>query len=369
MKLSLNEIKTIASQMATIEKLSSGDYEITRNNVLGMVDKIGKQIYNDSIYTSKLAFMDGEGLPYGKDIEEWSTDLILPQDFDENGDDALALHKITTRPPFYSKSLGRKKIPVSIQNNNFNRACLGASEFAEVTTSIVKKLNDSRETMKYALKRQILGSLIGNVKGEAYSGATYTQNNKYDVGTYLKDSSGNAYVVVKALKVGDNKILQTAVDEGYLIKLEILTTIAKPVDTPTGEEFIKQVKKDVEVGQDVSEGYSLNGNTLGVSPVGYKLLIKQGILPSLEVDTLAGAFNLDKLALPVEIEVVKDFGDHDTLPNAYAMLIDKRGARLHPTYMATRSQENASGDFTNIFDHSEWTGYVSRNTFLKIYTE
>ena len=127
---------------------------------------------------------------------------------------------------------------------------------------------------------------------------------------------------------------------------------------------IKQVKEDIEVASDVSEGHSLNGNTLGATQ-GLVLIVKQGVIPSLEVDTYAGAFNQNQLAVPAEIVVVKDFGSADA--DYFAVLMDRRAMRLHNTYNATRDNANGDGDFLNIFRHTEDTAYLSRNAFFKAY--
>ena len=127
-----------------------------------------------------------------------------------------------------------------------------------------------------------------------------------------------------------------------------------------------QLKEDVEKASDVSEGHSLNGNSLGATE-GLRLIIKQGVMPSLEVDTMAGAFQLDKLALPVQVIVVKDFGSCSD--NVYGMLVDVRGMRLHNTFNATYENLNGDGAFLNIFRHTEDTAYISRNCFVKFYKE
>lgn len=138
------------------------------------------------------------------------------------------------------------------------------------------------------------------------------------------------------------------------------------LDDTTGEAFIKQLKSDVEVASDSSEGHSLNGNSLGATE-GLRLILKQGIMPSVEVDTLAGAFQLEKLALPVKVIVVKDFGSCDS--DVYGMLVDVRGMRLHNTFNGTYENLNGDGAFLNIFRHTEDTAYISRNCFVKFYKE
>jgi hypothetical protein len=88
-------------------------------------------------------------------------------------------------------------------------------------------------------------------------------------------------------------------------------------------------------------------------------------MPVVEVEALAGAFHAENLAIPATIKVVDDFGDDAS--GAWAMLIDPRGVKLHRGYHAIRENVNGQGDFMNYFDHSENTGFISKNTFIKVY--
>ena len=110
----------------------------------------------------------------------------------------------------------------------------------------------------------------------------------------------------------------------------------------------------------------MNGNTLGGNPeAGLVLVMRQGIMPKLKVQTLAGAFNKEELAMPAEIIVIPDFGDADA--DFYAVLVDRRIMRLHNTYRAVRENLNGQGDFLNMFYHTENTVHVSRNCFVRVY--
>lgn len=91
-------------------------------------------------------------------------------------------------------------------------------------------------------------------------------------------------------------------------------------------------------------------------------------MSSLEVDTMAGAFNAEKLALPCEIKVVEDFGN-GVDANAYAVLVDPRGIKLHRNYEAVRDNPVAAGDYRNFFLHTEHTGFISPYTFVKVFVE
>ena len=368
-KLSLPELKSYVSSVVTAAKLSNGSFSETRDNVVGLLDKIGKIVTIDTVFAiDKLAEFDGEYLSYGKTIEEWQQDLIMPVAYDSDGSGALAPHDPTYRPVFYSYTNGKKVIATTIRYNNIERAVHFESQFIEIVAMNTKRLDDSMAVYRYGLKRQILGTLMTMCATAMGTTTTFTTGTKYEVGTYVRSASSGQNikkaVVVKEVPATNSDNFATNVANGYLIVLDLVTEIAAPTDTSSGEAFIKQVKKDVEIARDLSEGYSLNGNSLGATE-GLVLIVKQGIIPELEVDTYAGAFNRGDLDTDVEQIIVKDFGNADDA--YYAILMDRRGARLHDTNNATYENLNGEGAFLNIFRHVETTSYISRNTFVKVY--
>ena len=368
--LSLAELKTAVASYVSGSKIANPSFTETRNNIVGLLDKIGKIVQLDTSFFDKLPELDGEELSYGKTVEEYYQDLILAVDYnqDVDGSRALKFYSPTYRPVAYSYSLGKKVIPTSIPNNNIERAVHNEGQFIDIVATQEKRLSDSKAMWKYQVKREMLGKLCDMVE-TAYSGATAYVNATTDVveGTFYKQ--GSPAVVCVCVKshthaVGDT--FATLQADGTLIALNIIEEVAVPEDSTTGEAFIKALKNAVEKAQDVSEGYSLNGNTIGAE-LGLALYVKQGIMPSLEVDTMAGAFHLEKLNAGVEAKVIKDFGA--TSSKAYAILMDRRGARLHIDYEAVRENFNGFGDFLNLFSHIESTAFISRNCFVKIFVD
>ena len=367
-KLSLTELKSVVASYVDANKVSVDTYTITRDNIVGLVDKIAKIFTLDTSYADKLAIFDGEQFSMAKDIEEWQQDLIMVSDYSASGDDALSPSYPTYRPPFYSKSLGKKVFKTTIPNNNVERAVHFVEQFESIVAMQSKRLFDSEAIWRYEQKREILAKMIAEIDLVYATTKTFTANTKYDVGEYLRSASTGtiAYgVVVKPIAVATAlSSWANAVAGGYIIVADLKSEVAVPTDTSSAEAFIKQLKKDVEVAEDISEGHSLSGNTLGASG-SLVLLVKQGVMPELDVDAMAGAFHLDKISLPAETIVIKDFGSDNT--NVFAMLIDSRSVRLHNSYRAVRENMNGSGDFLNLFLHTENTAHYSRNTFVKIY--
>lgn len=385
-KLSYEELKTYVNGVVTEANLSNASFVETRNNVVGLLDKVGKIVTLDTDYRNdKLNMFDGQYLSYGKIIEEWAQDLIMPTPHDPSGSGALSPSNPTYRPPYYSYSVGKNKVKTTIRNNDLERAVHFNEQLAEIVSMQYKKLEDSMAVFRYQLKREMLGkycslcikeSIYDDIGGSSDI-TEYATSTAYSVNDVVCDDDGTptkVAIFVKAVANTNTKTWAQLVAEGTLIELDLITDIAKPVDTTTGEAFLEQVKGDVEVFSDLNEGHSLNGNSLGATS-GLVLILKQGIQNVLDVQTLAGAFNEGRLSTGVETIIVKDFGviedadGNDFSNKVYAVLMDRRGMRLHNTYNATRENLNGDGDFLNIFRHTEDTAYISRNTAIKVYAE
>lgn len=373
MKLSLEELKTILASVVTASKVSLDSFNVTRDNVVGLLDKIGKIYTLDTVFSiDKLARFDGEYLSFGKTIEEWYQDLILPVDYDSTGANNMAPNDPTYRPVFYSYTLGRKYIPTTIRNDNIERAVHNESEFNSIIATNAKRLDDSMAQYRYGLKREMIANYIALCKEEMGQGtatpATFAQGTTYNtINTILKSSNTAPIqygILVKKYTANNATNWADAVKKGFIIVLDLIGEVTMPTDTPTANAFIKQIKKDVEKANDISEGHSLNGNTIGAVE-GLTLIVKQGVIPELEVESFAGAFNRADLAVPADVVVVRDFGSADE--DFFAILLDNRGMRLHNTYMATREDFNGKGDFVNLYRHTEDTAALSRNTFVKVY--
>lgn len=370
-KLSLAELKSAVASYIGSNKVAYQSFTETRNNIVGLIDKIGKIVQLDTSFFDKLEELNGQSLSFGRSIEEWYQDLVMAVDYnqDVDGSRALKFYSPTYRPVCYNFSLGKKVIATSIPNNNIERAVHNEGQFVDIISTMTKRLEDSKALWKYQTKRELIGRLC-DLAEDAYSNATAYANyadtpTNVTEGTFYKQSTNYA-VCVKSKTAASGDTWASLVAAGYLIPINFVKVVPVPEDSTTGENFIKAMKEAVEVAQDVSEGYSLNGNTIGAEE-GLALYVKQGVMPSLEVDTMAGAFHLEKLATGVEAKIIKDFGA--TTSKAYAVLIDSRMIRLHIDYEAVRENFNGAGDFLNLFAHLEATGFISRNCFFTIFVD
>ena len=110
-KFSIPELKTLVASLVTASKASSGTFTATRDNVVGLLDKIGKIITLDTEFQiDKLNRFDGEFLSFGKNVEDWEQDLILPGSYDSTGAGALSPADPTYRPTHYSSNTPSQEV-------------------------------------------------------------------------------------------------------------------------------------------------------------------------------------------------------------------------------------------------------------------
>lgn len=376
MRVTLKEMEAIVAEYVKAE-LQAGTFTASKDNLAGLTDKIAKTLTIDGIYTDKLPELDGEELPYGKTIEEWFQDLVAVEVYNDyktddvnSAYDALKPYYPSYEDCAYSYTLGRKVIPTTIKYDEYERAVTNGEDLARITNMILKRLYDTYGLFKYDCKKQILANAVKKCdEVMSTTGATEVANATATFavtkGTrYSLTATGEVAIGVKADAVA--KTWAANVAAGNIIVYNLVETLAKPIDTQTGEAFVESVKKKVEDGEFISEGNALNGATIGAAE-GLYLFIKKGLRPILDVQVEAGAFNPEKLAIPAKIVVVDDIPTEDG--KTYAILADTRAMRLHPTYMAIREQLNGRGDYMNYFLHTENTAFISKNCFLHVWKD
>ena len=318
-------IAALQSAMATYVAAAkqAGAWNKSNDNLIKAIDKIGKTVQINGIYADKLPELEGDNLPLGKTIEEYFIDLTMPETYSDittegAKDDQPALPAV--EDVCYNYTLGRQKVKTTVPFDNLERAFNTSEGAAAAITDISAKLQNSVDMTKYQMKKQ----LLGNVASKALA---------------VKASVPDVY---KAMPV--------------------------PVDTETSEAFITAIKQAAEDASFAHQG-GLGNRLIGAAPE-LKLYVKKGVMPIVEVEALAGAFNSDKLALPASVTVVDDFGTitgGTSGKQVYAILIDPRGVKLHEGYNASRYKENADGDFVNYVRHFEETGFISKSTFVRVF--
>lgn len=308
-KMTIEGLETFVKTYVDKSK-QAGTWVSTTDNLLKLQDKVGKQITLDGTFQDKLPELSGDELPLGKTIEEWFIDLTLPSAFDATGADNDKPAYPSVEDVAYCYTLGRKKIKTTVPYDNVERAALSADDAASMTGKIMERLQNSESLYEYNLKKQLLANMVDKAAANA-------------------------------------------------------TVVALPNTTENAEKAIIAIKSAVEDASFAHEGDSLTaGALIGASPE-LVLYVKKGFMPQVEVNAFAGAFNKADLAIPASIKVVDDIPSTDT--KVWGVLVDPRGIKLHPGYKAMRSHENADGDFINYVLHTEFTGFISKYTFVRVF--
>ena len=308
-KMTIEGLETFVKTYVDQTK-QAGAWVSSTDNLLKLQDKIGKQITLDGSFQDKLPELSGDDLPLGKTTEEFLIDLTLPSEFDATGKDNDKPAYPTVEDVAYCYTLGRKKIKTSVPYDNVERAALTAEGAADMIGKIMERLQNSESLYEYNRKKQLLANMVDKAAGNA-------------------------------------------------------TVVALPNTTENAEKAIIAIKSAVEDASFAHEGDSLTaGALIGASPE-LVLYVKKGFMPQVEVNAFAGAFNKADLAIPATIKVVDDIPCTDT--KVWGVLIDPRGVKLHTGYKAMRSHENADGDFVNYTLHSEFTGFISKYTFVRVF--
>ncbi len=317
-KMTKDNLVTFVKGYVNSEK-SAGTWTGSVDDFTKMAEKIGSQVTLDGNWNDKLAgLFEGETLPYGKTVEEYFVDLILPVDYKDGVtyEDSFETYMPTFEQAAYSYTLGRKKLPLVQSYDSIEKVANDGEALATIEASIMSKFAASYTNARYSVKEEALGNLYG-----------------------------------KAKAVTDSNMVQT---------------LAKPIDTETGEAFIEAIKKAVEVASDRNTKNCLSGELIGAAP-SLVLVVNQGIIPSLDVNTLAGAFNQERLALGVEVKAVDSLGSTADADGVYAILVDPRTVQVRNSYNAVRTDMDANLDKVRFVHHFEDTVFTSKYTFVRAF--
>ena len=313
MALTIQTLKNAAAAYVDATKQLQKTFVPTVDDFTKTVCKIGEMTTLYLPHVDKLPELSGDNLPFGETIEEFMVNDFLPSDFVyEDGAPKKNAKRATFAEAVYSYPMKEQLWELGVPRNQFRRVSLGERSFGDLIASTLSTLDSSANAWNYAAKRQLLGN-----------------------------------AALEAAKIAGCK-----------------TEIAKPVDTATGEAFIKAVKACVEVASDMNNG-NLAQHTAAAAP-SLTLYIMQGVMPSIEVDTMAGAFNEAKLAIPATVKTVLDFGTASD-SGVYAILVDSRAIKLHDDILTVTSDYEGRMDQDNFYRHQKQTGFISKYGYIHVF--
>ena len=313
MALTIETLKTAAAAYVDATKQLQSKFVPTVDDFTKTVCKIGDMTTLYLPHVDKLPELSGDNLPFGETIEEFMVNDFLPSDFVyEDGAPKKNAKRATFAEAVYSYPMKEQLWELGVPRNQFRRVSLGERSFGDLIASTLSTLDSSANAWNYAAKRQLLGNAA--LEAAKISGCT--------------------------------------------------SSLAKPIDTATGEAFIKAVKACVEVASDMNNG-NLAQHTAAAAP-SLTLYIMQGVMPSIEVDTMAGAFNEAKLAIPATVKTVLDFGTASD-SGIYAILVDSRAIKLHDDILTVTSDYEGRMDQDNFYRHQKQTGFISKFGYIHVF--
>lgn len=305
----ISNIKTFVAGVLQDAKIaqSAETFAAVINDTTGLVEKCMDQICLNQLFTDKLPELDGDEKEFGAYIEEYGMGLLVPKAATSLVDGqsyGVPYYAPAVQGTFHSWKLPEYIVAGSTSYNKYKSSMKSPEAYASFVSSVLKQMIDSYNQARYEEKKELLGWAANNVA--------------------------------------------------------VKQVLAKPVDTVSGEAFIKAVKniaEDASFARDITVGDKTI--TLGAAE-GLTLYLNKGIMSSLEVDTLAGAFNKEDLAMPVTIKVV-DFGATGMGTNqAYGLIVDNRAIKLFPNRNTVGEDVNAYHDFVTVSRHVIDTPFVSK---------
>lgn len=313
MALTIETLKNAAAAYVDATKQLQSNFVPTVDDFTKTVCKIGEMTTLYLPHVDKLPELSGDNLPFGETIEEFMVNDFLPSDFSyQDGAPKKNATRATFAEAVYSYPMKEQLWELGVPRNQFRRVSLGERSFGDLIASTLSTLDSSANAWNYAAKRQLLGN-----------------------------------AALEAAKIP-----------------ALVDTITKPDNTQDGETFIKKVKQCVEVASDMNAG-NLAQHTAAAAP-SLTLYIMQGVMPSLEVDTMAGAFNEAKLAIPATVKTVLDFGTASD-SGIYAILVDSRAIKLHDDILTVTSDYEGRMDQDNFYRHQKQTGFISKYGYIHVF--
>lgn len=323
-KATLATVTAFAKAYADATKSGNTTFTLTKNQLVGAVDKIGEMVTIKGSYDDDLKWMDGSNLATGRIVEEYFRAIAkasLYEGADKEGPKVNVPEFIPYEKCAYSYPLDRVKFKSSSQGDALASACINEAAFADLVAGESQEISDQKSIYKFNIKKAALANVIAKARAAT---------NKANLVETIKDPS-----------------TMTADEaESFITNLKI---------------YAKKVKF-------ANEGNNL-GNCLigGMKDVKPRLVVKVGVLDNLDKLAKAGAFHDEYFDLTqrYDIDEVDDFGS-DT--KAIAMVVDPRSIKIKPYVDRTYSYVNGDGDFMSTVNHFGVNIFTSLYTAVHVFT-
>lgn len=270
-------------------------------------NKIGKTKLESKLFKNKLAKYKSGSILTAQDVEEIFVEMATAEGaYDPTGPNPLGRRNPSEVKTQYHRRNRQDYYVISLGDLDFRRVFQSEATHDAFVTAQINSI---------------------------YSGASY------DEWLAMKNllASYDGYATVDTPMIG-----------GW-IETDPEALVAEKVTTENGAKmFVKQLRKVIRDLSFANTNYNSAGVRTWTDPGDLVLLVHKDLVEEVDVEVLSKAFNMGKTDIPVQIEVMDDFGD---LTNTYAILCDKDFFRVYDTLSHMEPQRNAQGLFTNYFYH------------------
>jgi len=268
------------------------NYEPTRNEFCSsLINKIGKTIVSSKMANNKLSFFRGEDLGFGDTIEDIFVEMANSSNYNRADTNPFAIKKPNVKVLYHRIDRELQYI-VTIYDNDLKRAFTSADGMDKLVSGIVNSLYSGKEHDDYVFTKQLFGSY----------------KKYYEVNVSAPTSDANCKALVKA---------------------------------------IKKYSEDISFENTAFNGQGVMTYTDKADQI---LLLHKDAKVNIDIEYLAGIFNLTKAEMETRIVTVDDFG---TLGDTYAILVDISAPKIHKTLETMETIRNPKGRYTNYILNSD----------------
>ena len=284
---------------------NGGDYTPTTITELGgMIGKIAYSVIRENTAEDHLAVFDKMPINKGDTIEQAVVKMAESLSYDADGDDALKREDSVKFAVKYFKSWTRKKFKKTVDVPEIRKVLSNEIDVADITSKIVSSMTEGDKQEKYENVRDLL--------------------------TWGRQSAdgGTGAVLVRAETVAFDST-NSAIDyKGVLVALK---------NAVSGMKFVNNTFNSI----------SLKRRT---RPEDIYILMPYQLKNKLDVEELAGVFNLDKEEIKERI-IETDTGVESTF--FYIYVVDKHAILDFTRLYEMMDEKNADGLFWNYYLHTE----------------
>lgn len=304
--------------MAVATNKSSGEtsvlYQPSTVAEMGMIGKLAHTVLKNVEANNPLSVFEKVPVDNGDTIEQAVVRLIEAQPYNKNGQNVLKRWLDQHTVARYYKDWTRNKFPTTVDYSDIRKVLTGAKSDTEVAQMIVGALNESDTYDRFTRMKELIqyGRTSGTFK---------------DVGT---------------VEAEDYK--------GILKKIK---------DTVKGMQFVSNKYNGVETVTAVISEQQPNGTVVDQEktvpflqrskPEDIYIIMPYSLKNALDVDELAGVFNLDKAEIKDKIIEVDNIDSDET----YVYIVDKWSILNYTRLYEMVNQLNSDGLFWDYILHTE----------------